>query len=776
MSSKGADPGQPGKPSASALLRGPAPAPGVGRAEEAEPLEFWTDLKQRLSRGWVMAAYRSKWARRLFWGGLFSALLTLLLVGHVVPDRLNIVEGEAAPQDVPAPRDVENRIRTEALRAEAAARVEPVFAVDPQVAAAAEGAIRKSFAEVRRVRQTADWDAARKVKQLGPVLMGMPEVVLTALVNASDEALNRAEQVAVGKARELLSERIEPRNVDAVRARLSEWAPAELENDHLRLFARELVKAEIRPNLVLDERETEARREEARKKVAPVVVKKGVNIVRKGDLVTREHYAMMEQLGLVGRQADNRKVIGVALFAILAVALVGLYLWRYRPDILERDTWILMIGFIGLITLVIALLIKTFSGFLMPLAVGTMLLTILLDARVALVVGMVLSLLTGLAVEGDWPVMLAAAVGAFVGVYSLKRVEARADLIRAGLVVGVAIAVAIVALHLVGAGSILELGLWRNVGYGLVNGLLSAVLAAGSLPILESLFGVLTPIKLLELANPNHPLLKKLLVEAPGTYHHTILVANLCEAGAEAVGADPMLARVGAYYHDIGKAKRPYFFTENQFGTENPHDKLPPHLSALIIASHVKDGVEMAREHRLPEEIIDFIREHHGDMLISYFYHKATQNGTNEYILEQDFRYEGPRPRTKETAILMLADGCEASVRALRQKGPLTQDQIGEQVAKIIHDRLQQGQLDRSDLTLRNLDALQRTFVRVLGSVHHARIEYPPNLGEGQRKETADADSPERRADPGPADPATGRADRAGGGADPAADGAGSGG
>ncbi len=727
-------------------------------------MELWTDLKQRLAKGWVEVTYRSARARRIFWGVFFSALLSLLLVGHVVPDRVNAIVGEPAPQDVVATRDVENRLRTEELRKAAEAQVLPLFEIDLKVLAGAEASLQRTFSEVHRVRNNQEWDTQRKISELGPILMGMPEAVLAAALAAPDPMLNRVQEATTGQVHNLLSSRIEVNDVDSHRARLSEWVPAGVEGDTLRLLARELVKNEIRPNLVRNDEETARARTAARSAIPAVVVKKGVIIVRKGDLVTQEHYATMEELGLVGPRADSRKITGVGLFSTLAVSLVGLYLWRDRRDILERDTWLAMIGFIGLITLVIGLLIKTFSGYLMPLAVGTMLLTILLDARVALVVGAVLSLLTGLTVEGDWSVMLAAGVGAFVGVYSVKRVEARSDLIRAGLFVGAAMAVAIVALHLINAGSIKDLALWRNVGMGLLNGLLSAVLAAGSLPILESLFGVLTPIKLLELANPNHPLLKKLLVEAPGTYHHTILVANLCEAGADAIGADPMLSRVGAYYHDIGKAKRPYFFTENQFGNENPHDKLPPHLSALIIASHVKDGVDMAREHRLPEEIVDFMREHHGDMLISYFYYKATQNGSNEYILEDDFRYDGPRPRKKETAITMLADGCEASVRALRQKGPLTQEQIEEQVDKIFQDRLRQGQLDRSDLTLRDLDALQRTFVRVLGGVHHARIEYPPNLGEVQRKEANDdGDSTEQRAGTGAAGTGPGTTDGASG-------------
>jgi putative nucleotidyltransferase with HDIG domain len=236
---------------------------------------------------------------------------------------------------------------------------------------------------------------------------------------------------------------------------------------------------------------------------------------------------------------------------------------------------------------------------------------------------------------------------------------------------------------------------------------------------------VITAMKLIELSNPNQPLLRKLLVEAPGTYHHSIMVGNLAEAATEAVGGNSLLARVGAYYHDIGKTKRPYFFVDNQFGAENPPDRLSPALSALIIASHVKDGLELAHEHKLPEAISQFIREHHGTTVIRYFYRKAVEMDTGDGVDETDFRYDGPKPQTKETAIVMLADASEATTRTLKNPTPQTIEQV---VRRLIKERLEDGQLDEANLTLKDLDVIAQTFTRVLTGVFHQRIEYPERV------------------------------------------------
>jgi hypothetical protein len=242
------------------------------------------------------------------------------------------------------------------------------------------------------------------------------------------------------------------------------------------------------------------------------------------------------------------------------------------------------------------------------------------------------------------------------------------------------------------------------------------------LPYLEQAFRITTSEKLLTLARPNHPLLQRLLLEAPGTYYHSVLVGNLAETAADQIGADPILSRVGAYYHDVGKIQRPYFFVENQANMENPHAKLSPSLSTMIVTSHIRDGLEYCREYKLPEAIADIVGQHHGTSLVSYFYKQAAEGEHSECIIEEDFRYEGPKPQTKEVALIMLADGCEAAVRSIAKPN---MNRIENTVRRIINERLRDGQLNECELTLRDLKMIGDIFIRVLCSTCHSRIEYP---------------------------------------------------
>ena len=258
------------------------------------------------------------------------------------------------------------------------------------------------------------------------------------------------------------------------------------------------------------------------------------------------------------------------------------------------------------------------------------------------------------------------------------------------------------------------------------------------MPYLEHAFSITTPIKLLELGQSNQPLMQRLLLEAPGTYHHSVLIGNLAEAAADKIGADPVVVRVGAYYHDIGKIKRPYFFVENQFGVDNPHSKLSPTLSTLIITSHVKDGLDLCHEYKLPKVISDIVAQHHGTLLASFFYKKASETEHGECVLEKDFRYEGPKPQTKEAALIMIADACEAAVRSI---GKPNVSRVEAMVRKVIRERLNDGQFDECDLTLKNLTIIGDVYIRILSGMFHSRIEYPDSVKEIERKKDKDGNS-----------------------------------
>jgi len=428
---------------------------------------------------------------------------------------------------------------------------------------------------------------------------------------------------------------------------------------------------------------------------------KGQIIARRGDVLSDHQIALMVEFGMLRAHWDPRTIAGSLLLALVLVGVTAVYLRFYEGDVYKNHSYLLLLAVAVALTLIITQLTRGISPYLAPVAFCTMVVASLLNPRLALFTGFVVSMAVGLISGSDLHLAIVGLVGGTVGVYSLIWVGQRSDFTRAGFAVGAANVLTILAFALLGGVPLTGFEAWGQIGLGFLNGILSAVLAIGTLPFFESAFGILTAVRLLELANPNRPLLRRMLVEAPGTYHHSVVVGNLAEAAADTVGGNPLLARVGAYYHDIGKVVRPYFFIENQIGQDNPHDKISPSLSALIITSHVKDGIALAEEAKLPPKVVSFIRSHHGKSLVSYFYSRATENGQTERLVEEDFRYDGPLPESREEAIVMLADSIEAAVRSMPDPEP---GRIEALVRRIIRERLVSGQLEKCDLTLRDLD------------------------------------------------------------------------
>ncbi|MHB1610054.1 MAG: HD family phosphohydrolase, partial [Sulfobacillus sp.] len=488
----------------------------------------------------------------------------------------------------------------------------------------------------------------------------------------------------------------------------------------------DLSQSLITPNSFPNQADTTAQRQVAMARVPVVKILKGEQVLQAGQVVTATDVNVLRELGLLDQGFNPGPIIGSALFSAVIVALVAGYLWFLRRRQAESQSVALITGVILVVAVLAA---DTMAGFsaLNYLIVPTaaIMVSTLVDTGLGLVVTGLLSLSIATLIGADLNVALVSFFGGIAGVFGVSRLSQRYDIIRAGVMVGIANMVTLLGLDVMQGAGLLQAPVWQQLIWAVLDGIFSAILAMGSIPLLEGPFGMITAMKLIELSNPNQPLLRKLLVEAPGTYYHSIMVGNLAEAGTEAVGGNSLLARVGAYYHDIGKSKRPYFFVDNQFGAENPHDKLAPSLSALIISSHVRDGIDLAREYRVPEAIVNFIREHHGTTLISFFYRKAVEADTGDGVLEADFRYDGPKPQSKETAIVMLADASEATTRTLKHPTAAAIEQV---VRKIIKDRLADGQLDESNLTLKELDVVARTFTRVLTGAFHQRIEYPEQV------------------------------------------------
>lgn len=505
----------------------------------------------------------------------------------------------------------------------------------------------------------------------------------------------------------------------------------------------------IQPNLTFNKNETEKRRIEAIEREKPVFyqIKKGEMIIREGAMVTEEHILKLQSLE--SKQAGVNSIMtigGHAIFAILFLYLFWIYLKRFKP-LLTLDIQSLLLLELILISNIAGakLFISIFNDigytgsievssyiYAVPFAVGPMLVAILFEADIALIFSLVNSFLIGFLIKDGFAYSLVSLAGGLITTYKANQYKKRSSILKTGLLVSVASAVTIIPLDLINNTLISKTGFY-DVEFGLLGGVIVAIIVSGALPLIESLFHVTSDIKLLELSDLNHPLLSELVVQAPGTYHHSIIVGNLAEDAAEAIGANPLFARVASYFHDIGKMRKPEYFIENQHGAINKHDGLAPSMSSLILTSHIKDGVELARSHRLIPRIIDIIKEHHGTSLITYFYNKAKEmeDPSLHEVSEEDFRYPGPKPNTKESAIVFLADSVEAASRTLDEPTP---SRLRGLVQKIIDDKFIDGQLDHSNLTLNDLHKITNSFVRILTGIFHYRIEYPEIENEKEER------------------------------------------
>ncbi|MBH25757.1 MAG: hypothetical protein CMH57_15225 [Myxococcales bacterium] len=503
-------------------------------------------------------------------------------------------------------------------------------------------------------------------------------------------------------------------------------------------------KAIIETNTEHNEEETAKARDLARAGVAELAhtrtFRKGENIVDNGHIITQQHARIIREMNRNSSNRLPRAQLLIGTIILLIVLLLLMYTFA-RANITKfrlQSKDLVLLGTVMLSLLLLQQLVamafeswgndwsETYMSlvhYAIPLAVGAMLVRLVLNSETAVVYIILMTLFSGLGAGEPLEFIAYVTAGSLVGANAVGKVNHRMDLLKAGLMVGLVNALMICSVFLLRS----ELDAWVYlvaVVVGFSSGLMSGVLVSALLPLIEWAFNYTTDIKLLELADLNHPALRELIEQAPGSYHHSVIVGNLCKEAAEAINANPLLARVGAYYHDIGKGKNPQYFAENQRQGRNPHDKLKPNMSALIIKAHVKDGLELARQHNLPREIEDFIAQHHGTTLIAYFYHRAKslEDPDIPEVDEKDYRYPGPKPQTRETAICLLADGIEAASRAMPDPTP---DRLKGLVQKMINKAFADGQLDECDLTLKDLNAIAKAFIRVLMGMYHSRPQYP---------------------------------------------------
>lgn len=541
---------------------------------------------------------------------------------------------------------------------------------------------------------------------------------------------------------------------DAVRAKVAELVSiSSLNQRTAREVVQELVRLAITANKFYDEDATKEAEVQARDNTPPVYIEQGDVLVAKGQAITPELYALLDENGLLSSEVNYWPQFSLFLLSVLlTVGLLAFIRYSGGPSGFKyNNSQLLMLVLVFIINIISMRLIAilqtdahSYVGFLAPVAIGAMLITMLLDLTLAYFCSILFAVLSSIIFNVqqntvfDFNFGFFALIVSYVAIFATHRAGQRSTLLKGGIMVSLFGSVSVFMLILLGGGTWNETSTLYATGFAFASGLLTAVLVIGLMPFFEATFGILSALKLVELSNPNHPLLRKLLTETPGTYHHSVMVGNLSEAAAEAIGADGLLCRVGSYYHDIGKTKRPFYFIENQNDMENPHDAIEPKLSKSIIVAHARDGVEMLKEYKLPKPIRDIAEQHHGTTFLHYFYHKALklaeEKGLEPDFTEEDFRYPGPKAQSKEAAVVGIADSVEAAVRSLRKP---TVVQVETMIEKIIKSRLDDHQFDECDLTIKELDIIARTLKETVMGIFHSRIEYPEDVRKPKKEEGA---------------------------------------
>lgn len=671
----------------------------------------------------------------------FTLLMTSIIAS---PNFLfkNVIENGISKRDIVAPKTltVVDVKRTEQHRKEVAQKVEPVLtpAEDDFIKTNLQ-MLQTSILQIRKK----DVDSSIKSDEIS-LLFDISDAykkdfVVNFLLKSDDSTLREVFDKSVLTLGNILRVGITEKDYerDSIEKIITDNLVKNVSKRQVSVITAMLEQV-IVPNLVVDEFATELARKTAQDQVKPyeITFQKGDKIVFEGEPVTRLKRDALRQAGFSVYELNVQGFFAMYIIVFISTLLFLCYMKFFEKNYLEAK-YIKIAAVLSIVVALIAYFLPLgIYPYILPFPALVFLLAIFTNPRIAFIVSALLLSDLTLGFQYNVQFFVTFILLNIVSMITIAKVSkfqysTRFDLIKIGFDISIAGLVLVLAVYLlekclIDVSSVLIL---KNCLLIAVNGILSSIIVLGTLPLFESLFGIITSYGLKELADHNQPLLKRLQMEAPGTYHHSLLVANLCEAAATAVGANPILASVGAFYHDVGKLKRPLFFVENQsyYCIENPHKKLNPRLSKMVITAHPKDGVELAKEYGIPPIIQNFIMQHHGEGLASYFYNQAVQEEGAENVKEEQFRYAGPKPNTKETAILMLADAVESAVRSL--KNP-TSEEIEAMIDKIIVERLNDSQLSDSPLTLHDLKVIAATFSRILRGMQHNRIKYQENLAE----------------------------------------------
>ncbi|MBE5782383.1 MAG: HDIG domain-containing protein [Clostridiales bacterium] len=669
------------------------------------------------------------------------ALLAAIFEVAIVPVRYDLRVGMVPTHTISATKDVVDEGSTEKRRAEAAAAVTPTYYYAEGVTETVLADFDQIFAQLRAVRQygatlldqSPNREYSKDELQYARDMLtaiSLRDYQLIALLHSTQEELEEAYSLLYSALQSIMQGRVIEGKTSTAIASVRQIVDFRISIPLGQNVVPAVLNACVKPNMLIDQEATEKARQAARDAVEPVVYKQGQNIVVRGEgRITSNQLAMLSTLGLLSSgDVDITMYLGAALMMTIVLGSMIFQLHRPYYHLFDHTKRLLLLFIILVVTLGLCVLARLINIYLAPTLLGVLLITALLGMRPAIICNTALTILVATLAAGSSEaytetMVMIISTGMLSGTVAALILNNRVTRLRV-LFSGLA-AVAVDFLIFLAMGLMTASELSGNLINGAIRAggtLISTLLCIGLQPLLETAFNLATPMKLMELSNPNQPLLRRLLLEAPGTYHHSTIVASLAEAAAEAIGANPLLARVGGYYHDVGKLKRPLYFKENQMGDRNVHDYTDPLVSAAIVTSHTQDGVTLAKQYRLPQEVLNIIGEHHGNTPVMFFYHKALQLAGGKPVDINTFRYSGRPPKTREGAVVLLCDTIEAAVRTLKNPTP---ESIEEFILKLVRGKLEDGQLSDSPLTLQDIDKICMAATTVLTGVFHERIEYP---------------------------------------------------
>ena len=686
-----------------------------------------------------------RWLHVLLTGMALLLTVAFVFTGGYVVDNEIVEVGAVSPQRYTAPRTIENRIATQRAQEEAIEQVGPLYKLDPEVESQAKEELTTFFADLdEAAKQIADQAGSGGVLDFNQELvLQIPTAVspgeLEAYYELTDSGKAQYQKEILEILERLYEEQITQENLETVRESARQAVAGMLWQSALQAMGQDALVAVLKPNLVLDEAAMEAAQTQKLAEVQPVMVLRGQTIVDEGEVVSEESYAILMDLGLINT-GDNRNfipLIGACAVVGLAFLAAGFYLstqQRYLLSDWKKEVILFLCYLIGL--LFFALTSSFTAYYMVPVSLFAMLAAVLLRPKLALAMHLFVAVASVFIFNGSGDYLVYALMAGSISALLMQYSNRRSRIIMVSVLAGLVHMAAYLAVQMFFTKGLTTDMAKEGLAAGGV-GLFSVLLVVGSLPLWEAVFGINSQYRLVELANPTNELMRRLMIETPGTYHHSLVVANLAETAAYDLFLNGALARVGAYYHDIGKLYKPQYFSENQFG-DNPHDQLDPYISAKVIIEHVEQGVKLAQEHHVPKVIIDMIRQHHGTTLVKYFYYKSAKEKPEGETKEEEFRYPGPIPQFKESAIVMLADTVEAAVRSSIGQGK-SPDEVEQLIDSLFRDKLLDGQLDDCRLDLKELAAIKRSFLRVFNGMNHNRVAYPKaeEINAARQKEAA---------------------------------------